>query len=135
MATDTNGIATLSDCNELVTGAFKTYSLNLSGIAYTATLSGTNPTIILPANTALKINGAYEYYAIEVPSTITVTVTGTVSGDGTYLNTFLLKNLSITVGICSSPSSTTFEKSVNIPTFLLSTTCEGSVSIEVPPGT
>lgn len=134
MATDTNGIATLSDCNELVTGAFKTYSLNLSGNAYTATLSGTNPTIILPANTALKVNGAYEYYAIEVPSTITVTITGTVSGDGTYLNTVFLKNLSITVGICSSSSSTTFEKSKAIPVFFHSTTCEGSVSIDVPPG-
>lgn len=129
MATETNGIATVRDCNALVSNAFTTYSLNLTGNSYTTT----HPTIILPVNTILNVNGANTYYKVVVPSTISVTITGTVKGDGTNLNMTGQKLPSITVGLCSSESSTTFEKSANI-TFLTGTTATGSVSIDVPPG-
>lgn len=129
MATDANGIATVGDCNALVSGAFTTYSLNLTGNSYTTT----HPTIILPANTILNVNGANTYYKVVVPSTISVTITGTVKGDGTNLNMTGQSLPSITVGLCSSESSTTFEKSTNV-TFLTGPTVTGSVSIDVPPG-
>lgn len=129
MATETNGIATVGDCNALVSNAFTTYSLNLTGNSYTTT----HPTITLPVNTILNVNGANTYYKVVVPSTISVTITGTVKGDGTNLNMTGQKLPSITVGLCSSGSSTTFEKSANV-TFRTGITATGSVSIDVPPG-
>lgn len=60
MATETNGIATVGDCNALVSNAFTTYSLNLTGNSYTTT----HPTITLPVNTILNVNGANTYYKV-----------------------------------------------------------------------
>ena len=88
MATGTNGIATISDCNGIVSGTFDTYGRSISG---TITGSKTiNSGYYKLGLDTYNINGTTAYYMIQGPITIDITVSlvslNLSSASGTALN-------------------------------------------------